>query len=508
MQVYYDFSGCMCVVCVSSQIVGRQRLDLIREAMRPVLLVHVLSAQVTATAAYDAAGERTVPPEPAPAAAADDSPAAAATAPAAAQPGVPFGRLPGGSGLQPIDPTRVLMQQLPPLAKDAIVDIAVGTASLGVCTPDMAEALTGWAMSVPAGGLSRFTNRQLCSLLWAFAECRHDRLSLFEGAAEIIAARVAAAAAGGAAAGGLSGQSYARMTDKDMQKLLWAWAKFNRHPGEELLEAVRLRWSQLTASNGQDTSAGDGEAGAAAAAAGVGPALDVVCSLIYSLAVLREHRHPFMQLLCSQLGQLLGQQVQLQPAGTASAAAQQGEGEGEAGVAVVTAVAERLQSHGPQLAAAMLAAQSENQDSPLVHVLPDKLRHEVSNVHTEMRCRHMSPSSRALFIFYVFGPLCLADCECMATKGTNQGSSALWLRSVPEEGRHKHGLAGEDMQHNAHAWAQLQPHTKKSSPYASVYERVAHSQMSVQQSRQTKTRRMSSHMASQVSKTMLDESFV
>jgi hypothetical protein len=26
------------------------------------------------------------------------------------------------------------------------------------------------------------------------------------------------------------------LTPRDLQKLLWAWAKFNRHPGQELLE--------------------------------------------------------------------------------------------------------------------------------------------------------------------------------------------------------------------------------------------------------------------------------
>ncbi len=194
---------------VVAQIITWHRVDKLREALRPVLLVHVLGAHVSASsstsaatattatatppapvppppAVYDAAGERLLtPPSPdgdggsgdapdassgsirtplAPPAASPTTPAAllsqlaggaAAGAPGGVsplEPGIPFGRpsIPAG-GAWGQGPQQAV--GAPPLKPGALVDLAVGAATLGVLTPDVAEAVAAWVLSPAHGGL-------------------------------------------------------------------------------------------------------------------------------------------------------------------------------------------------------------------------------------------------------------------------------------------------------------------------------------------------------------------
>ncbi len=179
----------------------------------------------------------------------------------------------------------------------------------------------------------------------------------------MLCARWAAAAAAPApsststssAAAWAAQQRQARVTVRDLQKLLWAWAQFNRHPGEELLEGVRQAWVRAAASGGEEGAM------AAAAAAPV----DALCSAMHSLAILREHRHPLMHLLCLQLSAHLAAS-----AASAPPPPQQQQQE-------LSTAQQLVARHARQLAACMLAAEAERQESPLVACLPANVRIQV-----------------------------------------------------------------------------------------------------------------------------------
>lgn len=82
-----------------------------------------------------------------------------------------------------------------------------------------------------------------------------------------------------------------------------------------------------------------------------------VCGCLHSLAILREHRHPLTHLLASQL----------------AVVAVGGSGAGVTAAGAAAAVVRQA----PQLAATLLAAQAERQQSPLLEVLPPSMQAQV-----------------------------------------------------------------------------------------------------------------------------------
>eukprot|EP00983_Pelagomonas_calceolata_P090223 1157394-Pelagomonas_calceolata.AAC.4 len=180
---------------------------------------------------------------------------------------------------------------------------------VGVYSEALGDTVVRWVLSQrsPKGaqGLACFSNRQICTLLWALAKWRHDAWPVFEQAGQVLVARSSggggsgsssspnqqhtsqhppqqqqqqqqkedgSAGEGGVLSGGPPSQPPLSMlaaspgstlstlasmqaagmehmkgaralTPRDLHKLLWAWAKFNRHPGPELLEVcVSAAW--------------------------------------------------------------------------------------------------------------------------------------------------------------------------------------------------------------------------------------------------------------------------
>jgi hypothetical protein len=396
-------------------------MGLLVQALRPVLLVHVLGAEVSSAAAaaasFDAAGEPTGSPPPPHADEAqqqgssseqgedhrqsqeEEQPGPEMTAePQGAQP-LPHDTPDSGSATKastaaPVQvlgsrgqvmtrpqlppPAQQQQQQQqepqaasngtppsmapaqqpafvqPPLTPSLTCDLATGCASLAIYTPELAEAVAGWAMQQPRGGLTRFTSKQLCHLLWAFASWRHDRLTLFEGAAEVIATRVLGTNFVSSSSSDGSGPHGRPLQYHDLQKLVWAFSKFNRHPGEDLLQAVQAAWELAGRGQGQGHARQHQEQHHISGTPCL-PPLDALCTILYSLAILREHRHPLAVTLAAQLAQ--------HDTGVAPSASQ-----AAAPPPPLHTRPEYLRQ-ARHVAACLLAAQAEHQEAPLLESL-------------------------------------------------------------------------------------------------------------------------------------------
>jgi hypothetical protein len=174
--------------------------------------------------------------------------------------------------------------------------------------------------------LGRFSPKQLCTLAWACGRLGHDSLELLEASAELLLAR---AHAPGARPG-------LRLGGADVVRLLGGWAKFNRRPSDELMELAARQYEAATAGWPQADEAApaapaaDGGADAGGGASAGECHVRELSTLLYSLALMREHTGPLAALAARQLAAVPG-----------------------------LAASPALSRQGPQLAAVLLAARAE-----------------------------------------------------------------------------------------------------------------------------------------------------
>ncbi|KAG1678746.1 hypothetical protein FOA52_012785 [Chlamydomonas sp. UWO 241] len=226
----------------------------------------------------------------------------------------------------------------------------------------------------------------------------------------------ASAALGGGAPGGAPSSLFVApaLRSKELNRLAWAWAKLNRHPGATLLEAATDRWEAATVgagggavgsggSGGSGTAdQGEGAAASGGSSAGVGVSsggcssgcsatFAEVCTVLWSLALLREHNGRWAQLCARQLAGMLDahargqeeraqqrrqrqqeQQQERQQAATGSEA--EGAGEAAQQGARQRKLPPEFVRQLRQVAAVLLAAQAERLESPLVSALSPDVR--------------------------------------------------------------------------------------------------------------------------------------
>lgn len=341
-------------------------------------------------------------------------------------------------------------------------DLLVGLARMGWKDEGLQELGVRWAMSLPRRAWAGQTS-EATTVLWALATLRYDAPELMERIADVLAgvappapisqqARSVLATAGlldqerpsevdsqgqeqasgvagieavgaGSANGGFPtdgavGTTLALPSEpwtlSQAFRLVWSWAKFNRHPGPQLLAAVQRACERAL----------DAEEAMAAASRGSRPAipgskrsrlkalsqrvaskaptnalpgpqqeatlsLGTITAMLWSLAVLREHASPLVQLLSRTLASRLAASPALSastappPAVAAGTAAGEGMQPGQQQVAGLSGRAAhaaadvdvQFTQHAVQVGAALLAAQADRAEGPaLLSALPLRAR--------------------------------------------------------------------------------------------------------------------------------------
>lgn len=215
------------------------------------------------------------------------------------------------------------------------------------------------------------------------------------GASGNDAAPVSPEAADAAAAGGVPADE--RLSRAEVVQLLWAWAKLNRNPGQELLDELHRQWAAAaTHSAPAEGQGSSGSSGRAHAHSGVdGVQYHELTVVLYSLAILRQHAAPLALEAAEQLADKLTayhqrppqpQPQQQQQQGTGSPASPGGSGSapeaavpaapvpGPGGLVLLPRIPSELRQQLRQVAAVLLAAQADRTVSPLSAALPAEVK--------------------------------------------------------------------------------------------------------------------------------------
>ncbi|GAX84829.1 hypothetical protein CEUSTIGMA_g12250.t1 [Chlamydomonas eustigma] len=145
------------------------------------------------------------------------------------------------------------------------------------------------------------SDRSICSFIWSMGKLKYDSLEALTTCTTILTSRHNLE------------QHASSMGVADVVRCLWGCAKLNRHPGDPLLAILHRQWRLLTSDLDLDSQGGTG----ALSQSNVGLQEDLLyvnlCTILYCLAVLKEHTNPLFQLASSQLGRLVSMATSLEP---------------------------------------------------------------------------------------------------------------------------------------------------------------------------------------------------
>jgi hypothetical protein len=206
------------------------------------------------------------------------------------------------------------------------------------------------------------SDSSICTFIWSLGKLKYDDLDAMTAAAMALQSRHDS--------GQQQDSTTHAMDIADVVRCLWSWAKLNRHPGEHLLDILHQQWRLLTKE--QDQRTGSGASGASVPSyKGLQEDLLYInlCTLLYSLAMLKEHMHPLFQLASTQLGKLVSI-VALEPINSTLVQ----PGSLRTGVSKIPP---QLQKQLDQIAVALLMAQADRStSSPLNAALSPLIKAE------------------------------------------------------------------------------------------------------------------------------------
>ena len=211
-----------------------------------------------------------------------------------------------------------VQSQISPPSPTVILFLLKGLASLNLYDEKTVDKILTWVTGttevespilLPSVLVSsRLTVGALCDLLWAMARLKHDHPAAMQGLTSTIFDRIILKDQQTKIdkCGGVDTRQFLRapaLREDDMANLFWSWAKFNRHPGSLIIDEVSRQLEKSISSPANHEL-------------GISSTRDVnkltepisfnsVCTLLYSLAILKEHSHPLFRQASSMLANSL-----------------------------------------------------------------------------------------------------------------------------------------------------------------------------------------------------------